>query len=97
MTIKDKALSPYYIVSDYNGLHLYEEGSKQKLLQAQLNQKNEVIQDIVRRKMAAMEETVTLMEYNQREKALINTILVTMGEKLPNQQAAPMAMQEQIN
>lgn len=82
MVIKDNALNPFYILSDYHGLHLFEQtGSKEtKLGTVAHNELGKLLGEVARRKLAAMPETVTLKEYTQRETALYGT-LVSAVEK----------------
>lgn len=72
MIIKDEALKPYWIESDYNGLFLYEPNGKgrKELMRAGLHELHTLLGDVIKRKMAALEGTVTLKEYTDSASAM---------------------------
>jgi len=72
MIIKDKALDPYWIISNYNGLKLMEPHGKdgKEIAAAQLNELPNLMGEVIRRKMAAIEGEVTLKEFTLNLQAL---------------------------
>lgn len=84
MIIKDRAIEPYSIESDYNGLTLWEpngEKGRKKLMSAGLGELMQILTNIIKRKLAAMDGEVSLEEYIKRSTALELSIKDAMGIK----------------
>ncbi len=100
MTIKDNSLSPFFIESDYHGLYLFEDlgnGKTRKVYDKALghDQLLTLLGDISRRKLAAIDGTVDLLEYTKRQSEINMQIQTALNPPATNNETMEAAIAEE--
>lgn len=71
--IRDVALDPYHVVADYHGFHVYEGNKKHS--GTPFPGEQQALLDIIKRKIANTNRTMTLNEFNDYVGGIYNSLI----------------------